>query len=85
MRILINCKENSQLVTLSPDRPLSWRDRLAMRIHMIVCVNCARFARQMKLIREWLGTEGESGNLSDAARARIEARLNDAGQGPPGR
>jgi anti-sigma factor ChrR (cupin superfamily) len=78
--MLINCKENSQLVALSPGPLLSWKDRLAMRIHLMLCKNCARFARQMALIRAWLRTEDEKGQLSDAARARIRARLDDAGQ-----
>ena len=82
MRILINCKENSQLVTLSPDRPLSWKDRLAMRIHLIICDNCARFARQMRMIREWLRSEEGDAELSAPARTRIAARLNEAGQEP---
>lgn len=82
MRILINCRENSQLVTLSPDRPLSWKDRLAMRIHLIICENCARFARQMWMIREWLRLEEGGAELSGLARARIAAKLNDAGQAP---
>lgn len=84
MAIFKCCKETSQLVTLLAVRPLSWKDRLAMRIHLIVCDNCARFARQMKLIREWLRTEEENGNLSDVARVRIGTKLNDAEQEPEG-
>lgn len=80
--MLINCKENSQLVTLLLDRPLSWKDRLAMRIHLIVCENCARFARQMRMIHEWIRSEEGGGELSGLARARIAAKLNDIGQEP---
>jgi hypothetical protein len=82
VRILINCKENAQLVTLSSDRPLSWKDRLAMRIHLLICNNCARFVRQMQLMREWLHKDEQRGELSAAARARIAANLSDAGQEP---
>ncbi len=84
MAIFKCCKETSQLVTLLAVRPLSWKDRLAMRIHLIVCDNCARFARQMELIREWLRTEEENGKLSDVARVRIGTKLNDAEQEPEG-
>lgn len=82
MRIFINCKENSQLVTLLHDRPLAWKDRLAMRIHLMVCENCARFGRQMRMIREWIRSEEGDGELSGLARARIAAKLNEAGQEP---
>lgn len=82
MAIFKCCKETSQLVTLRADRPLSWQDRLAMHIHLLVCANCARFARQMQKIREWLRPEDGSAELSGLARARIAAKLNDAGQEP---
>ncbi|HYP68373.1 MAG TPA: zf-HC2 domain-containing protein [Thiobacillaceae bacterium] len=82
MAIFKCCKETSQLVTLLADRPSSWQDRLAMRIHLLVCINCARFARQMRMIREWLRSEEGGGELSGPARARIAARLNGAAQEP---
>jgi hypothetical protein len=82
MAIFKCCKETSKLVTLLADRPLSWKDRQAMRIHLLVCANCARFARQMQMIREWLRPEDGSGELSGLARARIAAKLNDAAQQP---
>ena len=82
MAILKCCKETSKLVTLRADRPLSWQDRLAMHIHLLVCANCARFARQMRMIREWLRPEEGGAELSGLARARIAAKLNDAVQQP---
>jgi hypothetical protein len=53
-----------------------------MRIHLIVCENCARFARQMRMIREWIRSEQGDGELSGIARARIAAKLTDAVQEP---
>jgi hypothetical protein len=53
-----------------------------MRIHLIVCVNCARFVRQMKLIREWLRSEKAEGVLSEQARARIATKLQEEGHEP---
>jgi hypothetical protein len=72
-----SCKETSQLVTQSWGRPLSLKDRLAMRIHLFVCDNCARFARQMHLIREWMRNDEGSGELSERARARITTKLQE--------
>ncbi|MGA7177972.1 MAG: zf-HC2 domain-containing protein [Thiobacillaceae bacterium] len=79
MGLFINCRENSQLVTRSWDRPLSVKDRVAMRIHLFVCVNCARFVRQMNLLREWLRREEAEGRLSEQARTRITTRLQEQG------
>jgi hypothetical protein len=82
MGLIINCKENSRLVTQSWDRPLAFKDHVAMRIHLFVCVNCARFVRQMKLIREWLRSEKAEGVLSEQARARIATKLQEEGHEP---
>jgi hypothetical protein len=82
MGLIINCKENSRLVTQSWDMPLAWKDRVAMRIHLFICANCARFVRQMKLIREWLRSEEAEGVLSERARARIATKLQEEGQEP---
>jgi len=80
MRLVINCKENSLLVTQSWDRPLSLKERAAMRIHLFVCLNCARFVRQMKLIREWLRNGEAQGALSEEAQARISRKLQAEGR-----
>jgi hypothetical protein len=85
MGLLINCKQNSRLVTQSWDQHLAFKDRVAMRIHLFVCVNCARFVRQMKLIREWLRDEGTEAVLSETARERITAKLREKGQEPRNR
>jgi hypothetical protein len=61
------------------DFPVSFKERLAMRIHLFICRNCARFARQMHLIHDWLHAhdEGEVGeSLSEEARKRIQSRLD---------
>lgn len=85
MGLFINCKENSQLVTQSWDRPLLLKDRVAMRIHLFVCVNCARFVRQMNLLREWLHKEEIDGALSEQARGRIRTKLQEEWQEPGNR
>lgn len=82
MGLFITCKENSRLVTQSWDRPLSLKDYLAMRIHLFVCDNCARFARQMHLIRRWLSKEEGEGKLSEQAHARIATKLQETGRDP---
>jgi hypothetical protein len=50
-----------------------------MRIHLAVCDNCTRFAKQMGLIREWLGKEDEAvqPGLSDESRERIARKLQE--------
>ncbi len=49
---MLSCKEVSQLVSESLDRKLSWQQRLAVRVHLLMCRFCSRFRRQMLFLRE---------------------------------
>ena len=51
MRIKVTCKEVTALVIASEDRVLPWQDRLALRMHMVICAACPRFARQVLTMR----------------------------------
>lgn len=79
MGLMKTCKETSQLVTQSLDRRLTWNERLGMRIHLAVCGNCARFMKQMQLLRAWLSDEDEAvqSGLTDEGRERIAKKLQE--------
>ena len=51
------CKQATALMVAREDRALNWRDRLALRLHLLVCKACPRFERQMLGMRnrfkEW--------------------------------
>lgn len=48
------CKEVHRLVSEAMDRDLSLTERLRVRMHMLICVACSRFERQMALLRSAL-------------------------------
>lgn len=79
MGLMKNCKETSLLVTRSMDHKLGWTDRLGMRIHLAVCDNCARFMKQMQLLRAWLHSEEDSSQpgLTEESRERIARKLQE--------
>lgn len=79
MGLMKNCKETSLLVTQSLDRRLKWNERLGMQIHLAICNNCARFSRQMHLIRDWLDKEDEAEQpgLKEESRERIAKKLQE--------
>jgi len=45
------CKEVSALVIAREDRVLPWHDRLALRLHMVICAACPTFERQVLTMR----------------------------------
>ena len=44
---MIKCKEVSQLVSRSLDKNLSFRERFALKFHLLICKYCARFSQQL--------------------------------------
>jgi hypothetical protein len=51
---MISCKEATELVSRSLDSPLDWRQRLGLRLHLLVCSLCREFRRQLLFLREAL-------------------------------
>jgi predicted anti-sigma-YlaC factor YlaD len=85
----LSCKDVCLVVSESLDRELSLRERLSVKIHLLMCKACQRMARQMELLRtasRRLGSveDGESRpkqekTLSKEASDRILERLRHTG------
>ncbi|WIT10996.1 zf-HC2 domain-containing protein [Paucibacter sediminis] len=45
------CKEVSLLVMQAQELQLPWRERLALRLHMMACDACPRIVDQLALMR----------------------------------
>jgi len=76
---MINCKEASRLSSESHDRSLALGERVSLRLHLIGCKLCSRYARQLKFLSHACGRSDDhpAGNtqLSDDARNRIREKL----------
>ena len=52
-----------------------------MHLHLAICENCARFARQLQEMRRLFRADADAGDeatgLTDAARQRIATELQD--------
>jgi len=49
--MLISCKDASRLISQMQDGELSFRQRLAVRLHLMFCDACRRFVRQLRFLR----------------------------------
>lgn len=81
---MLSCKDTTQLISQSMDASLPVGKRIAVRIHLLVCIFCSRYKRQLHLIRATLRLlsaaddhpEGlASEKLSAEARDRIKKSL----------
>ena len=83
---MMTCAEAARLMSNRLNHPLGIRARLALRLHLMLCVGCRRYARQLMFIREWLRSsanrdlhcEGyETMHLDPIARDRILSHLRE--------
>ena len=83
---MLKCREAAQLVSESLDRKLSWRERVQVTLHLLMCKICARFRRQTRFLhaaanhyasRDFdLVADSKGGEqLSTESRARMKAAL----------
>lgn len=54
--MLISCQAASRLISQSLDAPLSWQNRLALRLHLAICKHCTRFSQQLAKLRLYVKT-----------------------------
>ncbi len=50
-RRLPTCKELTPLLSESLERELTLRERITLRLHFIICEQCVRYLKQLRLIR----------------------------------
>ena len=86
---MLSCKEVSRLVSESLDLELPFRQRISLRLHLLMCSLCSRFRRQLLFLRRAARSFGKAGvadklpvhvRLSPAARARIKHALEHDGR-----
>ncbi|MDH5350950.1 MAG: zf-HC2 domain-containing protein [Betaproteobacteria bacterium] len=49
---IISCKETTRLVSQGLDRELAFGERVALRVHLVICLGCRRAGRQMEFLRK---------------------------------
>lgn len=62
---MLTCKDASHLISESQERPLGFRERWSLKLHLMMCAYCRRFEQQVALMRKALrelGRRAESGS-----------------------
>ncbi len=79
---MLTCKDASHLISERQERPLGFRERWGLRMHLWICANCRRFERQLALMRKALSelgrraeAEAQGADLTPEARERIRKAL----------
>ena len=48
---MLSCRETSELLSQAQERRLGLRERLGLKLHLMLCDGCANFSRQLDFIR----------------------------------
>lgn len=47
---MMNCRQATELVSHSHDRPLSWHENIKLRLHLLICNGCNNYKKQLDII-----------------------------------
>ncbi|MFO7713838.1 zf-HC2 domain-containing protein [Desulfosarcina sp.] len=79
---MLRCQDVSQKVSQSMDASLPLSHRLAVRMHLMMCRYCARFQRQLVMLRQlsraedpYRASDKTPENLSETTKRRIKEKL----------
>ncbi len=83
---MLSCKEAIRLASEGLDRPLPFRARIGLRMHLLMCAGCRRVSRQMKALDSLIGArfarEPDARTTSPpadpAARGRVRQAIHSA-------
>lgn len=53
---LLSCKDTARLLSQGLDRDLAFGERLALRVHLVICDGCRNVNRQFKILRQAMQT-----------------------------
>jgi len=78
----VNCKEISRIASQAMDRPLTWRERFSVWMHLGICDPCRQFVAQLRFLRAVLKQQSRQAEndsnvvLSNSAREVIRETLH---------
>lgn len=49
---MLTCRRVTELLSEAQERPLSLRDRAALKMHTMMCDGCRNFGRQLDVLRK---------------------------------
>jgi hypothetical protein len=81
---MLNCRQATRLISQSLDAKLPWHRRLQMKVHLLYCVWCRRYAAQLKFLRRATrelpaeAFDATPQKLSSEEKERMNARLQES-------
>lgn len=85
LRRLPACKQTTELISQSMERPLTLRERVLLKLHLWVCMWCQWYLEHLQIMRDTMRLQENENDdvdvsttrLSDEARERIRRNLTN--------
>jgi hypothetical protein len=82
---MLSCKETAELASQSLDTKLTLRQKMGLRLHLMMCKSCCNFTKRLKFFHSSMGSQEQNEtlnqceeSLSSAARERIRQKLSNS-------
>lgn len=49
---MLNCKATTRLVSEAQERQLSLREKMGLKVHLMMCSGCRNFSQQIPFLRQ---------------------------------
>ncbi|MBU2754655.1 zf-HC2 domain-containing protein [Acidithiobacillus sp. CV18-2] len=77
---MLTCKEASRSISKAQDNPLSWRERLALGMHLLFCASCRQYERQVRWLHDLsqaMTAPCRGAHLEESTKARLREQIHD--------
>ena len=77
MILTLRCEDSIRILSESRDGQVTWVERWAYRLHLIGCVPCRRFRRQIDFIRRAARLRGAAEPLPPGTSVELSPKMRD--------
>ncbi len=77
--IWVSCKEATMLCTKQTETSLTFRERVALKIHLFICKPCLYFSKQIKYLHKSLKGLAENDKISftEPKKKQLREKINE--------
>ena len=77
MILTLRCEDSIRILSESRDGQVTWVERWAYRLHLIGCVPCRRFRRQIDFLRQAARLRGSEEPMPPGAAVELSQKTRD--------
>ena len=65
--MMLSCRETTRLLSQGEDRELAFGERLALRVHLVICKGCRNVSAQFRFLRTAVEKLSDDGSEETSA------------------